>query len=340
MNFEARIPRATSLDVAALARVSQATVSRAFAGSSSITPETRARVLAAARQLNYVPNSIASSLSTSRTGIVAVILGDLTNPFYVSAFSRFSRTLQAAGRQILAFTVDPGIDADEVMLRVLRYQVDGVILTAAQLSMRMTGLSLDRGIPIVLFNRYVPGHESACVRCDNADGGRRMAELLLESGARSFGIIRGNNAATTSSDRVRGFRERLREAGIPDAACREADGFSTYEGGGRGAVSLLTTRPLPDALFCINDIMAIGAMDAIRQQLGLAVPEDLLLAGFDGIAEAARPAYAITTIEQPIEAMVEASVATLHLDEPERRINRGEDLAIPGQLVIRRTTQR
>src|ERR1044071_9692663 len=108
--------RSTSFDVAALAGVSQASVSRAFSPGSSITEETRQRVLDAARKLNYVPNSIASSLTTKRTNIVALILGNLGNPFYVHVLHRFSQRLQAQGRQVLTFTVDPGADSDEAIL--------------------------------------------------------------------------------------------------------------------------------------------------------------------------------------------------------------------------------
>src|SRR5665811_582019 len=130
--------RVTSFDVAALARVSQSAVSRAFTPGSSIAEETRSKVIEAARKLNYVPNFIASSLTTKRTNIVALILGNLGNPFYVHVLHAFSSRLQAQGRQILTFTVDPGADSDEAILHLLKYQVDGVVLAAAQLSTRMT----------------------------------------------------------------------------------------------------------------------------------------------------------------------------------------------------------
>ncbi len=171
--------RATSFDVAALAGVSQSAVSRAFTPGSSIAEEKRAKVLEAARKLNYVPNSIASSLTTKRTNIIALILGNMGNPFYVHVLHEFSRRLQALGRQVLIFTVDPGSESDEAILRALQYQIDGVILTAAQLSTRMTSLCHDRGIPIVLFNRYIPGSDASGVRCDNVGGGRLIAEAFL-----------------------------------------------------------------------------------------------------------------------------------------------------------------
>ena len=322
--------RATSFDVAALARVSQSAVSRAFTPGASIAKEKRDRVLEAARKLNYVPNSIASSLSTKRTNIVAVILGNLRNPFYVHVLEAFSRRLKGLGRQILVFTVEPGADSDDAILDALRYQIDAIILTAAQISTRMTSICHQRGIPIVLFNRYIPGSDASGVRCDNVGGGRLIAEAFLAAGARSFAMITGDPRGTTSQDRVRGFVERLLEGGIRRAAIEEAPGLSSYDG---AAAAVL-------ALFGINDIMAMGAIDMLRGRLGLTAPRDMLVAGFDGILEANREPYRLTTVRQPIDDMVEQTLALMHLDDPDTPIARGVDMPLPAQLVWGETTPR
>jgi DNA-binding LacI/PurR family transcriptional regulator len=331
--------RSTSFDVAALAGVSQASVSRAFTAGSSITDETREKVLAAARKLNYVPNSIARSLTTKQTNIVALIVGNLGNPFYVHVLHMFSQRLQAQGRQVLTFTVDPGAESDEAILHLLKYQVDGVILAAAQLSTRMTSICHERGIPIVLFNRYIPGSDASGVRCDNAAGGRLIAEAFLDAGARSFAIVTGDPKGTTSQDRVRGFVERLLEEGFKRADLVEVPGLSSYEGAAE-AVYRLFNQPgwqRPDALFCVNDIMAMGAIDTLRYRLGIRIPEDLMVAGFDDIPEGRRLPYLLTTVRQPIEEMVEETLDILHLDDPSRPIERGIDRPIAGELIVRGT---
>lgn len=334
--------RTTSFDVAALAGVSQSAVSRAFTPGSSISDDTREKVLEAARKLNYVPNSIASSLTTKRSNIVALILGDMNNPFYVHVLQAFSSRLQQQGRQVLIFSVGRNADSDEAILQVLKYQVDGVILTAAQLSTRMTSMCHDRGIPIVLFNRYIPGSDASGVRCDNAGGGRLIAEAFLAAGARHFSVIAGDPKGTTSQDRVRGFVERLLESGIRRTDVCVVEGNSSYKGSYSATLTYFSSLSIrgarrPDALFCVNDIMAMGALDALRYKIGLRVPDDVMLAGFDDIPEGRRAPYHLTTVRQPIDAMVDEALSILHLEEPDRPIERGIDRPIPGRLIWRST---
>lgn len=320
--------------------MSQSAVSRAFTPGSSIAADKRGKIIEAARKLNYVPNSIASSLTTKRTNIVAVIVGDMANPFYVQVLRAFSQRLQEQGRQVLTFTVAPGMDTDDIMMRVLQYQVDGVIVTSAKLSTRMTGISHDRGIPIVLFNRYIPGSDASCVRCDNAGGGRIIAETFLAAGARSFAMITGDPHATTSKDRVRGFVEHLVDHGVQRSAIEQAPGFATYEGGADACAQLFGQRgptALPDALFCISDIMAMGAMDFLRLERGLRIPGDMMVAGFDDIPESQRLSYRLTTVRQPLDAMVDETLAMLQLDEPLHAIEPGIDRVIAGSLIWRDT---
>lgn len=334
--------RVTSLDVAALAGVSQSAVSRAFTPGSSISAAKREVILEAARKLNYVPNSIASSLTTRRTNMVAVILGNLENPFYVLVLTELIDRLQARGTQILTFTVKNGSSSDNALMRVLRYQVDGIILTSAQLSTRMTSMCHDRGIPVVLFNRYIPGSDASGVRCDNAAGGRLMAEALLQAGARSFAVIKGDPKGTTSQDRVQGFAERLLEVGIPRSSILELEGQSIYSGAHAAVLQAFRDEKLkvPDAIFGVNDTMAMGAMDALRGELGLKIPSDLMVGGFDDIGEAAHWPYRLTTVRQPVAEMVEEMLGLLDLDSPGKEIEPGIDIKVAGQLVWRSTIPR
>lgn len=329
--------RFTSFDVAALAGVSQSAVSRAFSPGSSIAQAKRQKILEAARKLNYVPNSIASSLTTKRSNIVAVVVGNLANPFYVTVLSTLVSRLQAEGRQVLTFTVENGAEADEALMRVLRYQVDGIILTAAQLSTRMTGICHERGIPIVLFNRYIPGSDASGVRCDNVGGGKMIAEAFLAAGAKSFAMLLGDPRGTTSGDRARGFADTLVEAGIPRSEIRVMEGQSSYDGAYAAIQKTFRGMALPDAIFSVNDIMAMAAMDVLRQRFSVRIPEDVMVAGFDDIPDARRWPYRLTTVRQPVEEMVEETLKILHLDDPESPIPPAIDTVVPGRLIWRDT---
>lgn len=304
--------RTTSKDVALRAGVSQSAVSRAFTRGSSIAEGTRKKVLQAARELNYVPNSIARSLITARSNIIAMVVGDLGNPFYSTVLDEFSELLQAEGKHVLVFRVANGSEVDDALMEVLQFQVDGIIVTSAQVSSNMAGLCLERGIPVVMFNRYVEGLQTANVCCDNFKGGQLVARALLQSGGSRFAMISGEAETSTNRDRLRGFLAALEEAGIPKNTVRVEPGDYTYGGGFDAACRLFENRQMaPDALFCGNDIMALGAMDALYDKLKYDIPKDVMVIGFDDIFEASRSPYRLTTVRQPIDAMIRKTLELL-----------------------------
>ena len=328
--------RVTSIDVAARAGVSQSAVSRAFTPGSSVSDATRRKVLQAAGELNYVPNSIARSLITARSNIVAMVVGDLSNPFYSTVLDRFSQALQAEGKHVLVFRVATGSEVDDSLIDVLQYQVDGIIVTSAQLSSKMAGLCLDRGIPVVMFNRYVDGLQTNNVCCDNSRGGRLAADALLKAGGRRFAMIAGQRDTSTNRDRMNGFFAGLRRAGIRKGEVRVEPGHYSYDGGHDAALRLFARRRgAPDALFCTNDIMALGALDALRHHLGFRVPEEVMVIGFDDIPDAGHDAYRLSTVRQPVEAMI---ARTLELLEGSGRAAPAPATAfLDGELVLRGT---
>lgn len=330
----------TSRDVAMLAGVSQASVSRAFTPGSSLSDDKRERILEAAKRLNYIPNSIASSLTTARTNAIAVIIGDTDNPFYVHVLRAFMGALQARGRQTLTFAIQPGSSSEDAIQQVLRYRVDGIILTAAELSSRAVTLCHDRGIPVVLFNRYIPGRAVPVVRCDNAGGGRDMAQALLKAGARTFAVIKGDPLGTTSQDRMHGFYDRLIEEGLRRDGVTEIEGGSTYNAAFDAVLAAYqsSTGDVPDAIFAVNDIMAMATIDVLRHELGLKVPEDVMVAGFDNIPESARASYDLTTVDQPIAKMVEEALVLMERCLVAEDLEALHDERIVASEIIQRAT--
>lgn len=334
--MQRRRQQATSFDVARIAGVSQAAVSRAFTPGGRIAEATRAKVLKAALALKYVPNTIARSLSTRRSNMVAIVIGDMENPFYATVLALFSRRLQEMGKHVLLFTVPQGGSVDDAIGSVLGYQIDGLVVTAATISSRMARLCVQQSIPVVLYNRHVPGLGVNSVCCDNVAGGRLVAQTLHDAGARSFAVICGDASTSTTRDRIRGFTSELANLSVRAKAIMEEGGRYTYDGGFAAALRLLGGRNRPDALFCLNDIMALGALDAIRGSLKLKVPDDVMLAGFDDIPDAGRAAYRLTTVRQPVDEMVEETLALLGL-QGSPPASKPLVRRFPGVLVMRDT---
>ena len=328
----------TSYDVARLAGVSQSAVSRALSDRGSIAEATRARVLEAARQLGYQPNAIARSMSSARndphqkSGMVGVIVTRMQDPFFAHAIAALSREIQARGLQILLFTIDAEDEVDPALTSLMRFQVDGVVILSAILSARMAALCRASGIPVVLFNRDAGSLDVASVVIENRDGGQRAAELLLEGGHRRIAWLAGQDHDTTSHQREEGLVGRLALAGV-ELFAREAGDY-TFVGGREAALWLFARQDCPDALFCASDVMALGVLHALRHDLGLKVPQEVSLVGFDDIPAAAWPGHQLTTIRQPLAQMVRAAAGLLEamMAEPTRP---AETLRFPGTLIVR-----
>lgn len=324
--------RATSIDVANAAGVAQSTVSRAFKGEQ-VSAEVRRRVLQAAEQLGYRPSAIARSLSTQRTGIVGIVMADITSPFYPYVLDKFTQRLHELGMRVLLFNTPPHRDVDETLPLVLQYQVDAIIITSATLSSAMSEECARLGIPVILFNRYVPNTQASAVCCDNVAGGRLIADLLLDRGHQRLAYLAGLENTSTNRDRLRGFRERLLERHHQQWLHENA--AYTYESGYSATQRLLRRDDPPDAIFCANDIMAFGAIDVARD-LGVAIPDQLSIIGFDDVPAAAWSAYNLTTLRQPVNRMVESVVDILQkqLDDPALG---PETRFISGSLILRKT---
>lgn len=330
--------RFTSNDVAKLAGVSQSTVSRAFKNDTSMAEETRLKVLNAAQKLSYVPNSFARGLTTQKSNIVAIVIGDLKNAFYTESLAAFSRELQRRGKHLLLFSVSEGAETDDAVRQILEYQVDGIILTAANASMRSAQLCLNRGIPVVTFNRYVPGLQVNSVYCDNVEGGKLITQTLLNAGARSFVVVYGEKEATTNRDRLAGFYTALDQSGIPRDEVRLVLGGYTYAGAHKATLDSFANGQRYDAVLCLNDAMALGAIDALKHGIGLRIPEDVMVAGFDDIPEAARQPYNLTTVRQPMDDMVVEALDLLGLG-PQKLPSTAMMRMLPGTLILRGTVR-
>lgn len=330
-----RSPRVNSMDVARLAGVSIAAVSRTFTPGSSISPELAEKVHKAALQLSYVPNNLASSLITRRTNIVALMLPDFVNQVYSALLSEASLRLEEINKQLLLFTPLDDNDFDRTLQRMLEYQVDAIVISAASISSRMAALCLGRGVPVVMLGRHMPSLSVHSVRGNAEDGGIKAAKLLLNGGGKRFGIISGPQTYTTMLERQTAILKQLSvTSDIENVAI--ADGKLSYEGGYQAALEIMSGKDRPDSLFCLTDIMALGAMDAIRHELHLRIPEDVAVIGFDDIPEAAHKSYGLTTIRTPVRQMIHHM---MNLIAPETSQDPPQTIMIDAELILRSSTR-
>ena len=321
--------RATSYDVARQAGVSQSAVSRCFKKGGSVAPRTREKILLAARELNYYPNAIAQGLIARRSNFVAIIISNLTNLYYPEVLAELTQRLSAQGIRVLLFSLAAESDVDEVLDQVWRYRVDGAIV-AARLSAEQLSVFADRGVPVVLYNRFGEGVPVASVCCDSVSGEHALVDGLVEGDHKVFGIVAGPADSYVGEERVEAARRRLQQLGRD---CLIVRGNFDYASGDTALKELMrmTDRKL-DALICAHDLMAIGAIDSARTNFGIEVPQDLSVVGFDGVGPATWLAYQVTTIRQPVRRMTEAAVSML-LERIERPELSPEQRLFGGELL-------
>ncbi len=321
----------TSYDVAKAAGVSQATVSRAFDPKGNVSAETRANIMAVAKTLGYQPNQIARSLSMKRTDIVAIVLGNMTRSyFYPSVLVELTTRLQAIGKQILIFYSSETGSVDEIMPRILSYRVDALIIASTTPGREMIDECSNMGTPVVMLNRTLLDTKANAVVSDNVRGARTVADFLLDGGNKKIGFMTGVDVTTTNVMRQKGFIDRLNERGLFDVLIDH--GRYSYRSGFEAALRMLDRDDPPDAIFCAADVMALGAMDAARFELGINIPDELSIVGYDDIPMAGWPTYNLTTVRQSAIAMAEAAIELITSEEAHTA---GEVKLLPGELIIR-----
>lgn len=330
----------TSQHVARLAQVSQSAVSRAYTPGASVSSHTRARVMDAARQLGYRPNAIARSLITKRSRIIGLVMSQLDNQFYPLVLEKLSQRLRKDGYHVLLFITSRD-ESDGVLAEILQYQVDGIIMASTVLSSALARDCARAGSPVVLFNRMTKrvaneDHPASAVTSDNQAGGCMAARHLHAAGHQRIAYIAGLEESSTNLDRERGFRDELARLGTRMHA--RAVGNYSFEGAQLAARQLFSnSADRPDAVFVGSDQMAIAVMDVLRSELGLRVPHDVSVVGFDNVPQASWGAYQLTSIEQPVELMIEAA-ATLLLEQLEGTVQ-PRTITVPCRLVVRASSK-
>jgi DNA-binding LacI/PurR family transcriptional regulator len=257
----------------------------------------------------------------------------LENQFYPMALELLSRALQARGYHILVFMAENSTErVAQVMSELLDYQVDGIITASVAMSNDLTTRCDGAGIPVVMFNRGQDDARLSEVTSDNVNGARRAVEFLIKAGHKRIAHVMGWQGSSTGRDRAEGFKQGMQAAGLQPFAM--VDGAYAREKAAAVTRELCQGPERPDAIFVGNDHMAFAVMDTLRHELGLRVPQDVSVVGYDDVPMAAWPAYGLTTIRQPVNRMVEATVAAL-LNQIEGSSSAPTKVKINGPLMVR-----
>lgn len=321
----------TADHVAAAAGVSRWTVARAFKKDASISKKSRERVLAVAEDLGYVPDLLAASLASDRSNLVALMIDDFSNPHKLVVLERLTRILRLAGWGTLLVNMLDSTDASSALLSASQRRVDAAVVVGTRFDEKVlsTAIGARRVKKLIIFARTSLDPNTIDIFCDDASAMREIGDYLHAKGRRKPLYVAGPDEQSTTLNRKAVFQahwESLTGEYCDSIPAEQYDSNRAIE----AVVTALegkSAAELPDTLVCENDILAIGAIDALRYRLGLRVPEDIAVTGFDDIPLTQSPAYNLTTYRQPITEMAQALIRVLEGEETE--------LSIKGTFVPR-----
>jgi DNA-binding LacI/PurR family transcriptional regulator len=301
-----------------MAGVSRSAVSRTFTPDASVSESTRRKVMAAATKLGYQPNVIARSLITDRSRLVGLVMGEWENPFYATVLRSFSEKLQRRDYQVMLLTTATDGSVDAAIRRLMQYRADGIVLVSCLPPATLARSCVRSGTRLVIVNRESATLPGINVSTDNAGIGRQVARLLLRAGYRHIGVVRGDPTISVSITRTEAFKAEIQASGTARFVLDQTDVMG-YAAGRRCIQEARQREPALDALFCSSDLTAFGVLDGARIDLGLKVPQQLAVVGLGDAPAASWAPYDLTTVQLPIEGLIDASIAALLDDVPTAR---------------------
>jgi LacI family repressor for deo operon, udp, cdd, tsx, nupC, and nupG len=326
------------VDVAKLANVSTATVSRVLTNSSAVRKETAEKVLAAIETLNYQPNILARQLRRMETKTILVVVPDITNTFFSKVLRGIESVANQNGYQVLLGDSLNDSKRESGYLNVLRQRkADGMILLTARLSAKeIEEIALE--FPVVLACEYTPGLNVPTVSIDNVRSAKKAADYLIDLGYKRIGFISGPFDVVLGRDRLEGFRQAITERKLDVNGLLVQEGDFTFESGYANMMEFLALKSPPEAIFAANDEMAIGAIKAIHSK-GLKVPEDISVMGFDDIEFASIFEPSLTTIAQPSFEIGETAMKLLMKQLNKEDIEKKQYI-LEDKLIVRDTSRK
>jgi LacI family transcriptional regulator len=326
----------TIKDVARLSGVSPMTVSRVINQSLRVSPVTRSRVEQAIAELGYVPSSLARGLSRQKTGTIALIVPDVANPFFTLIVRGAEDVARRAGYRVLLCDTrfDLTLEA-EVIEEMIAHRVEGIVIAPVSDASRSQLKRLARfGVPFVLIDRTIPGVECDVVLGDSTAGARSLVEHLIALGHRRIGMIVEDENVSTARERRAGYVEALDHAGIELDPTLVVYASADPQGGAVGMEKLLQLAERPTGVFTVNNLVALGAIEAVRAA-GLEVPDDVALVCYDDIEYASRLYPFLTVMLQPAETFGTLGTQLLFERIEGRKLDRTRKVVLPADFVVR-----
>lgn len=326
--------RVTIKDVSQKAGVSTATVSRVFNNTGLVDEETRQRVLDASKELRYMPNAVGRSLSTRRTDSIGLLLPDIYGEFFSEVIRGADQTAQQNRYHLLVSSSHNHRNEIEAALRVMSGRVDGLILMSPQIDAQTLISNLPVNLPVVLLNCFVDGVSFDSLNIDNLGGAYQMTQHLIQHGHERIAVITGHDDNLDADERIRGYRQALQENHLPIAEDWEISGSFSEESGYTAVQKVLALTPRPTAIFALNDSMAIGALGALREY-GVAIPQEMALAGFDDIPIARFLSPTLTSVRVSIHELGALATQKLVHAIHEKNNHAKQHVVIPTSLALR-----
>jgi len=325
-------------DVAELAGVSTATVSHVINGTRYVSPELTERVQAVLLELNYQPDAVARSLRRRETLTIGLLIPSLEIPFFAAVAYSIERAAAEHDYNIILCNSEWQVETEALHLQsLLARQVDGLICISAKMNVAGIAPFIDAGTPVVMFERQMPGISLDAVGIDNLKGAYMATKHLLDLGHRLVAAITGKRISTVSERRLLGYQQALEEAGLPFDQAYVFRGDYQPETGCRAVEHFLSLPERPTAIFAFNDLMAIGALQTLRDW-GLDAPEQMAVVGFDGIAISQHASPSLTTVRQPISRMGQTAVELLLQRIRGEGPEEAQYIELEPELIVRAST--
>ena len=325
-------------DVAKRAGVGSITVSRVINNNGYISLETRERVTKAIEELGYIPNTLARSLRSRRTNTLALIVTDITNPFFTTLARGVEDTANEADYTVIFCNTDESPVKEEKYLNVLlQKQVDGFLLVPTLSQPNAIRHIQKHGTPVVVLDRRVPGVEVDIVRCDSVDGAYQLTQYLLSLGHRQIAVMSGAVGVSTADDRVAGYQKALAEAKIDIGIRYIFRGDFSQESGYEMTLQAINLPLRPTALIATNNFITIGAMKAL-QEVEMEVPEDISLVGFDDLPPTMVIFPFFTVASQPAYEMGCKATELLLKRLANQQAGSFQEIILPTKLIIRHSS--